>query len=135
MTRMYADTNTIVRLLAKDDEDQKRHIINAIAENKVSLVISDTVAIECCWTLKHHYGLTNNVIGQAISNLAEVENITFESNDIMRTTLLQFSKQGNVDIVDVHLSVLSLLNTTPVLTYDRDFKKLSCEYYRPDQII
>lgn len=131
---LYADTNIIVRLLAKDDESQKRNIVNAIHNEKIKLLICDVVVIECCWVLKHYYNLTNDVIGNALIQLGEVENINFESEEIMKYTLRKFSILKNVDIVDVFLSVVSNNKGTPVLTYDKDFKKLDCEYYQPDQI-
>jgi hypothetical protein len=62
----------------------------------------------------------------------EAENV--ESSKIIRETLRLFSTV-NLDLVDIKLSVLSNELAIPVLTWDKGFSKLSCEYYSPSDVI
>ncbi len=65
-------------------------------------------------------------------NLLEVNNIDPEEESVVEALTLFADK--NVDFADALFSVKSRKNT-PVLTWDKkDFKKLNCEYYIPDEI-
>ena len=66
-------------------------------------------------------------------NVLEVTNIDPEEEFVIEALTLFADK--NVDFADALLSVKSRKNT-PVLTWGKkDFKKLNCEYYIPDEIL
>lgn len=132
--KLYADTNILVRILVQDDNEQLKQIIALIDSGKYKLLISSAVIIELCWILKSRFKLNNEKIGNAILELMKVENLLFEEETVLNSTAKQFMKT-NLDVVDVYLAIKSTIGDTPVLTWDSDFRKLACEYYKPSELI
>lgn len=134
--KLLVDTNIIMRILAKDDVEQLRHISNMLESRKYELIITAVTITEACWILgskNGDYRLSNETIGDIFLDLLTVDNIYPEDDDI-RTALHQFVKAKNVDFVDCYLSAKSNRSKTPIATYDKDFRKLGCEYYKPSDL-
>ncbi|SDD49843.1 Predicted nucleic-acid-binding protein, contains PIN domain [Paenibacillus sp. CF095] len=127
-----ADTNILVRLFTQDDKEQFEKFSEMLDSGDIQMMVSSPVIIETCWVLKSHYKHPNVDVGNALLNLSQIDNIIFEE-DYMKDALRLFVEKGNVDIVDCYLSAKSKTINMPVVTWDGDFKKLGCEYYKPDQ--
>lgn len=127
-----ADTNILVRLFTQDDKEQFEKVSEMLDSGDIQIMVSSPVMIETCWVLKSHYKHANVDVGNALLNLSQIDNIIFEE-DYMKDALRLFVEKGNVDIVDCYLSAKSKTINLPVVTWDSDFKKLGCEYYKPDQ--
>ena len=89
------DTNVLVRLLTRDDEDQAdkaRALLDRLAEQDGALFVSDVVVAELVWTLERTYGLTRKEIAGAIGALTENATLGFESREVLRDAQQLFSK-------------------------------------------
>jgi len=78
------------------------------------------------------YNLDRKLTSEKLLALLEADNIV--SSDTIRQSIRMYSTL-NMDIVDIKLSVLSKEHGNPVLTWDKRFAKLDCEYYSPRDII
>ena len=110
-----------------------RRIADKVDDGEICLIVPTIVIAECCWRLKSFYKLEKQLITEHLMNVLEVTNIDPEEEFAVEALTLFADK--NVDFADALLSVKSRKNT-PVLTWDKkDFKKLNCEYYIPDEIL
>ena len=132
-----ADTNLIVRFLTNDDEVQSavaKEIMKRVDNNIITLHIPDIVIMETCWVLKSIYGYNNNLISETLLKLIECEGIYTESNIIGNA--LELFGDKKVDLADALISLKSINQNMPVITWNtKDFKKLSCEFYKPEELI
>ena len=65
----------------------------------------------------------------------ESDGVELEEETIIQRVLNAFHKV-NVDFVDVYLAEKSKVLELPIITWNhKDFKKLECEYYRPQDIV
>ncbi|MBD2869168.1 PIN domain-containing protein [Paenibacillus arenilitoris] len=127
-----ADTNIITRLLLNDDPLQSEAIVRLIDEDKITLVVTTAVIAELCWLLKSYYKFSREKIAHALLELLDHEDIIVQEPVVK--TALEVHGERNVDFVDAYLAEKSRADKHPVLTWDKDFKKLRCEYYKPDKI-
>jgi predicted nucleic acid-binding protein len=81
---MYiADTNMIVRLLVRDDEEQYRdtlHALMILEQRNEPCYVPDVVWIEACWVLQKIYKLDKRSISKALMNLLHTEVIVLTWN-------------------------------------------------------
>lgn len=132
---MIADTNILIRLFVKDDDVQIEQLVGIIEQGKTTFYILSIVLIEAYWVLQRVYGFKKELILQVFEDFIESDGVELEEETIIQRTLNTFHKV-NVDFVDVYLAEKSKGMELPVLTWNhRDFKKLNCEYYRPQDII
>lgn len=136
MNKFLIDTNILVRFIVEDDQSKYhsfRNIVNKVDDGEISLIVPTIVIAECCWLLKSFYKFEKRLITEQLLNVLEVTNIDPEEELVIEALTLFADK--NVDFADALLSVKSRKNA-PVLTWDKkDFKKLNCEYYIPDEIL
>lgn len=136
MSKLLVDTNILVRFIVEDDQSKYnsfRNIVDKVDGGEISLIVPTIVIAECCWLLKSFYKFEKQLIAEHLLNVLEVTNIDPEEKFVVEALTLFADK--NVDFADALLSIKSRKNT-PVLTWDnKDFKKLNCEYYIPDEIL
>lgn len=136
MNKLFVDTNVLIRLLVKDDPIKFETIVKLVEKvenNELTLVIPTVVIAECCWLLKSFYKLEKHLITEYLLGVIESENVEVEEDAVFNALRLYTEK--NVDFADALISCKSN-NKIAVLTWDRkDFKKLGCEYYLPDELI
>ena len=136
MIKFLVDTNILVRFIVEDDQSKYnsfRNIVNKVDDGEISLIVPTIVIAECCWLLKSFYKFEKQLITEHLMSVLEVTNIDPEEEFVIEALTLFADK--NVDFADALLSVKSRKNT-PILTWDKkDFKKLNCEYYIPDEIL
>lgn len=91
------DTNVLVRLLTRDDEEQAekaRTLLEEHAEEDRALFVSDVVLAELAWTLDRAYGLEKAEIANAIKALAGNATLAFESREVIRSAQELFSQSS-----------------------------------------
>ncbi|MEW4426005.1 PIN domain-containing protein [Paenibacillus pabuli] len=133
MNQLYVDSNIIVSLLTKDEPEQFKHISDMLESGKYQLMITAGIILETCWILKRVFEFSNPQVGHALLHLLQVENVEPEEESII-LTLNIYARHENMDIADCFLSAKSKVNNIPVVTFERDFRKLGCEYYKPNQL-
>ncbi|MCR2805481.1 PIN domain-containing protein [Paenibacillus soyae] len=129
---LLSDTNIILRLLLNDDAEQTEAIVKLFEEEKITLVVTAPVVAEACWTLKAYYKFSRQEIASALLDLLDHEDISVEQALI---AAIEVHGAKNVDLVDAYLSEKAKMDKQPVLTWDKDFKKLGCEYYKPNELL
>lgn len=136
VNRFLTDTNVLIRLIVKDDEDKFRTMIELakkVENHELTLIIPTVVIAECCWLLKSFYELEKSVIKEYLTDILQSVNVEPEEETVIEALRLYAEK--NVDFADALLSVKSS-STLPVLTWDKkDFKRLNCEYFSPNELI
>jgi predicted nucleic acid-binding protein len=134
---MYlADTNIIVRLLVRDDEEQYRDTLQALTileQRNEPCYVPDIVWIEACWVLQKIYKLDRRSISKALMNLLHTEVIVPMSGHIQE--MLSLFGETGVDATDAYLSALSRSSENIVLSWNsKDFNKLNGKWLTPSKI-
>ena len=136
MNKFLVDTNVLIRLLVKDDPIKFNTIVKLVRkveENEITLVIPTVVIAECCWLLKSFYKLDKQKITEYLLDIIESDNVEVEEDNVFHA--LKMYSDKNVDFADALIASKSN-NKLAVLTWDkRDFKKLECEYYIPEDLL
>ncbi|MBU9723286.1 MULTISPECIES: PIN domain-containing protein [Bacillaceae] len=136
MNKFLVDTNVLIRLIVKDDQKKFSTIVKLVEKverNELTLVIPTIVIAECCWLLRSFYKLDKTLITEYLIDVIESENVEVEEDNVIN--VLKRYAEKNVDFADALLGCKSNSNL-PVLTWDnKDFKKLDCEYYIPEEIL
>lgn len=132
---VIADTNILVRLFVNDDDAQISQLVEFIERGDASFYILSIVLIETYWVLNKVYRLEKQRILQVFNDLVESEGVELEEDNLLQRVLIHF-REVNVDFVDVYLAEKSRSLELPVLTWNaKDFKKLNCEFYRPQDFL
>ena len=112
------DTNVVVRLLTRDDEDQFQAAKAVFRRHRV--FIPDTVLLETEWVLRYAYGFPQKVIGETLIKLLGLSNVQVR-NAAMVAQALAWHGRG-LDFADaLHLS--GGQDSQAFLTFDRDMIK------------
>lgn len=131
-----ADSNVIVRLLVRDDEEQFRETVRALTvleERNEYCYVPDMVWIETCWVLEKVYKLKRKEIADALADLLQTDVFVPMSGHIRE--MLSVYGETSVDMADAFLATLGGSTAHVVLTWNhRDFRKLACEWLTPSQL-
>ncbi len=79
------DTNVIVRLLVRHDDEQLRRAKTLLAGSDV--FVANTVMLECEWVLRSAYGFDAANFVRGFRSFAGLANVTLESPDLAATAL------------------------------------------------
>ncbi len=115
-----ADTNVIVRFLAKDDPTQFKKAYKLFSNDE--LFISDTVILETEWVLRYTYGFVPEDVCRAFSGLFGLPNV-HTVNPVVTHQAIQWHNSG-LDFADA-LHLANSQHCTEMLTFDRSFVKSS----------
>ncbi|MCB1935626.1 MAG: type II toxin-antitoxin system VapC family toxin [Nitrosomonas sp.] len=95
------DTNVIIRLLTRDDEQQYQKSLSVFSGQEV--FIADTVILEVEWVLRFSYEFTSNEISHALRKLLGLKNIHV-SNPVVSAQAIDWFEKG-LDFSDaLHLA-------------------------------
>jgi predicted nucleic-acid-binding protein len=132
---MIADTNMLIRLFVKDDDAQIEQLVRLIEQGDTTFYILSLVLIEAYWVLRRVYRFEKESILQVFEDFVESDGVELEEDSLMQRVLVRF-REVNVDFVDVYLAEKSRSLELPILTRNsKDFRKLDCEFYRPQDIL
>ena len=111
------DTNVIVRLLTRDDEEQYLRARRIFADHDV--FIPDTVILESEWVLRYAYGFSREKICNALLLLLGLGNVRVTDSARLRQAI-EWHGQG-LDFADgLHLAT-SQKQVVTFQTFDKDF--------------
>lgn len=111
------DTNVLVRLLVRDNEEQARAAERFVAGGAW---VSHLVLAETVWVLDAVYERTALQIGDAIDMLLNHEALTVQDADTVTAALHTFQKRSAVDFSDcLILESARKAGHTPLGTFDR----------------
>ena len=108
------DTNVVVRLLSRDDEDQFQRVYQLFSEHQV--FIATTVILECEWVLRYAYRMKPDTVIAAMRRLFGLDNVVLE--ELNRVALaLDWHEQG-MDFADA-LHFAATPEGSDFVTFDR----------------
>ena len=117
-----ADTNVIVRLIARDDAKQ---VVQATALASGGLWVSHVVLVEVAWVLGSVYELAAGEVAKALELLLDHSDLTVEAPDVVRAALAHFRGRRGIDFADsLIVEIARKAGQAPVATFDRALAKL-----------
>ncbi len=116
-----ADTNVLIRLIARDDPEQV-----ASAESFVSpgAWVSLLVLAETVWVLESAYGLGHREVATVVGMLMEHDRITLQDEDSVRRALSAFQKAAAGFSDCLIVEVARKAGHLPVGTFDKALARL-----------
>lgn len=87
------DTNVLVRLLTRDDDDQAQRaqaLFDASSDTDGALFVLDMVLAEVCWTLERSYNRSRGDIARAVRALLDNSTLRLESAAAVDAALMLF---------------------------------------------
>jgi len=131
---MIVDTNMLIRLFTKDDDAQIEQLVQFMEHGDTAFNVLTIVLIEAYWVLRKVYGFDKEMILRVFEDFIEADGVELEEDGLVQRVLTRF-RGVNVDLVDVYLAEKSRSLELSVLTWNaRDFRKLECEFYRPQDL-
>lgn len=126
MVAASLDTNVLVRLIVRDD-DQQTQVASKLLERHVkkleSLFVPVTVVLELEWVLRSRYRFTKAEVILALSSLLMTFELVFESEEALEQALASY-EDGGADYADcLHLALASKAKALPFLTFDANAAK------------
>ena len=116
------DTNVLVRLITRDDEEQTQAAEKFIAKGAW---ISHLVLAETLWVLDSVYDRPRAEIASAGEMLLNHESLTVQDHEVIEAAVDKFRRHKRVSFSDVLvLEIARKSGHTPLGTFDRDLAKL-----------
>lgn len=119
------DTNIILRFLLADDPTQTQRatsLMTNVAAGQILAEIKDFVLLESVWVLDASFHIPRWEITEKLINILNFSGIINANRSILIQALLNF-KETKIDLADCLLAAYSS-PVTPVVSFDRDLKKL-----------
>lgn len=133
-TTVIADTNLLIRLLTRDDDEQVNVLLARMETHGLQLYVPSIVLMESAWVLRSVYRFARQAVAAALLALLEAEEIMAEEPDLMRTALLRHHDIA-ADLADIYLAEKSRLLGFPVMTWNKKhFRKLDCDWIAPEDL-
>lgn len=127
MKKYYLDTNVILRFLLHDNAKlykEARSYIEKAKNKEIEITIIPEVIFEVDYVLRGVYSQSKSESANIILKLM----LTSYLKIIDRSLLIQAAKKYqklNVDLFDLYLYYKSQENKATVLSFDKDFRKIS----------
>jgi len=132
---MIVDTNILIRLFTNDDDTQIEQLVRLMEQDNIAFRVLSIVLIETYWVLHKVYDFDKETILRVFEDFIEADGVELDEDGLVQRVLARF-RRVNVDFVDVYLAEKSRSLELSVLTWNaKDFRKLECEFYRPQDLI
>jgi predicted nucleic acid-binding protein len=123
--RRIVDTNLIIRHLVQDHEKHARaagKLFDACDRGDVIIVVLPAVLAECVFVLESFYRHSRPDIASALGRLISSPGIELDKVASHLDALNRY-KRTNVHFVDCLIAAIAVAESTPVATFDQDFRK------------
>jgi len=137
--RYFIDSNIFLRALTKDNETQTKFcakFLKAIKENKIDAYTSTVVLSEVVWTLQTYYHFAKENVIKALKSIINLRGLKIDDiYDHLEASEL-YDKYP-IKFVDALIASDSqiLEKKVTIVSYDKDFDKLSVIRKEPNDII
>ncbi len=116
------DTNVLVRLVTRDDEEQ---VTSAEEFIDKGAWVSHLVLAETTWVLSAAYDLEHGAIATAIDMLLNHKELSLQDADVVAAALAHYRKKPSVGFSDcLVLEIARKAGHTPLGTFDKSLSKL-----------
>lgn len=130
MKKYIVDTNIFLRFLLRDNEElfqkAKKYLTDA-KEKKIILILIAQVVFEIDYVLRGVYKLSRQESTDYLAKLVKIPYIQVENRVIIAETIEKY-KEKNIDLVDLFLMETAKQEKAEVLSFDKDFSKLSANH-------
>lgn len=119
------DTNLIVRYLVQDHEKHAKaagDLFDACDRGDLMIVVLPVVLAECVFVLESFYKHSRTDIASALTHLISSPGIEISKVAIHRDALNRY-KKTKIHFVDCLIAATAVAESTPVATFDQDFRK------------
>jgi predicted nucleic-acid-binding protein len=117
------DTNILVRILVKDDEEQATLAIDFIKKNRSQLVINSIVFCELVWVLESCYDYSKEEIIECLVQVLKTKQFLIPEKEIIRQSL-DLYKKAKIDFSDALIAYKNKLeNCNYTITFDKQAAK------------
>lgn len=116
------DTNVLIRLLTRDDEQQFAAAINLLSraiEAGSSVIIFHSVLLETEWVLRSRYKLKPLEIQQAFTAMLETQGLTIQQPAVVEEALRLWIDWPKSDFADCLHVATALQNSILLATFDQ----------------
>lgn len=117
-----ADTNTIIRFLVRDNEEQAQKVKQILEEGE-TLYLSQVVLSEIYYVLTTAYKFSDPDFIKAIDKLLEIEGFEFFDDQVVKNIIRDFIK-SNADFEDCMIHQINASQNLQTLTFDKKASKL-----------
>ncbi len=127
MKEYYVDSNFFLRFILKDNLNQWKVANDYFKEaklEKVKLVFLTETIIEIEYVLRKVYKLSRKVIFKYLLTLLSINNFEITDKELLKEALLNYVEK-NIDFVDIIIFLKARSQNAEVLTFDKDFDKIS----------
>ena len=127
MKKYYVDSNFFLRFILKDNLNQWKVANDYFKEaklEKVKLVFLTETIIEIEYVLRKVYKLSRKIILKYLLTLLSINNFEITDQELLKDTLLYYVEK-NIDFVDIIIFLKARSQNAEVLTFDKDFDKIS----------
>lgn len=116
------DTNVLVRLLTRDDDQQTDRAEGFVVKGAW---VSHLVLVECVWVLESVYALDSGRIATAVEMLLEHAQLVVQYPDVVRAALGTYRAGGGAEFSDcLILESARKAGHLPLGTFDRSLSRL-----------
>lgn len=116
------DTNVLVRLIARDDDEQ---VAAAEAFVRKGAWVSHLVLAETTWVLASAYDLDDGQIATALDMLLNHADLSLQDPDVVSVALDRYRKRPTLGFSDcLVLEIARKAGHIPLGTFDRSLSKL-----------
>lgn len=117
-----ADTNVLVRLIARDDEAQYNLAREFVASGAW---ISQLVLLDAAVLLRRNYGFNHAAVAQAIELILNHEQLVIEDPDVVAAALVHYRRSPALGFSDcLILEIARKAGHLPLGTFDRTLGKI-----------
>ena len=127
MKEYYVDSNFFLRFILKDNLNQWKVANDYFKEaklEKVKLVFLTETIIEIEYVLRKVYKLSRRIILKYLLTLLSINNFEIIDKELLKDALLYYGEK-NIDFVDIIIFLKARSQNAEVLTFDKDFDKIS----------
>ena len=112
------DTNVVVRLIARDDPDQRAAARATLTQGDILLLPS--VIMEAEWVLRSSYAMPRAQIAEGLLTMLDQAGVMSPSRDAVTAALTAYARAG--DFADLlHAALAAEAGAEAMVTFDRRF--------------
>jgi len=127
MKSIFIDTNYLLRLLVRDNEEQYQivyEIFQKAVQEKIKIITNIVVLFEITWVLTSFYKEDKIKLLENLNNILNFEILEIESKDLFQKALQLFS-QTNISLEDCyHIVYAKVSNIGQFGSFDKKALKL-----------
>lgn len=121
------DTNVLVRLLTRDDENQCAaavRLVQTATEDGTPVLISTGVLLETEWVLRSRYELASPEIQRAFNAILETHELIVQDPAVLEEALASWQNRAGTDFADCMHVANAVQNARTLATFDQAATRL-----------